>query len=301
MSNPPTFRQLQYLAAVAEYGQFHAAAAACHVSQPTLSVGIMEMEKLLGLPVLDRSNRRRVVLTPFGEEVLSLGRDILQKTEKILARARSLTRPFSGPFRLGVIPTVAPYLLPVILGPLQKKFPDLEFEITEDLSAAIVDKVKDGTLDMALMAFPYDIDGMTHRVLCEEPFYAAMPRDLFPGRKALKTEDLKGHRLLLLEDGHCLRDHALSACGLQPPQERKTFSAASLATLIQLVRQGQGITLLPEMAVKEGYLPKDLKVLPFSGPVPTRQIGLAWRAGAPAEPEILGVCEALTAFLKRSQ
>jgi len=275
MLNLPTIRQLQYLLAVKNAGSFHKAAEQCNVSQSTLSAGIQELERILEYPVLNRTTRS-VRLTPLGEDLVRESDEILARLKALTQKARSLQSPFSMPVRMGVIPTIAPYLLPKIVPPLQNAFPDLDLHITEAQSAELVNDLHNDNLDVLLMAFPYDMKGVQIKIIREEPFYVAAPAGYFKNRKTLKLSDLEGEKLLLLEDGHCLRDHALSACNLQPESARKTFRAASLPTLIQMTAQGYGLTLLPEMVVHQGFLPETVDILPFAKPVPTRQIGLAW-------------------------
>lgn len=286
----PSLRQLQYLVAVAEEGSFSRAAQSCHVTQSTLSAGIAALESLLGQTLLDRS-QNPVTLTSFGREALDRSQEIIRSATAMVERARYLGAPLTGPLRLGIIPTIAPYMLPRILPPLQKKFPALELQLHEDLSARLVEGMKRGELDLILLAFPYNTPGMVQHKLFDEPFFLACPKGLWERPPPVRTEDLEAESLILLEEGHCLRDHALEACELQPLQQRRTFSATSLPTLIQMVQHGYGITLLPEMAVKRGYLPQNIEVFPFKPPLPTRRIGLAWRENSPREKEFLMLAE----------
>lgn len=274
--NLPSLRQLQYLAALADHRSFSRAAETCHVTQSTLSAGIAALESLLGQPLVDRA-QKRTTLTAFGEETLERARDLIAGASAIVERAQHMNAPMSGPLRMGIIPTIAPYMLPRILPGLQKKFPALELQLHEDLSARIVESLQRGALDLILLAFPFDTPGMEQYELFSEPFFLACPKGLWKKAPPVRNEDLRTESLILLEEGHCLRDHALAACKLQPAQQRRTFSATSLPTLIQMVRHGYGITLLPEMAVKHGHLPEDVEFFSFRRPSPQRKIGLAWR------------------------
>jgi LysR family hydrogen peroxide-inducible transcriptional activator len=292
MSIPPTIKQLQYLQALATSGNFLRAANKCNVSQSTLSAGIMEMENLLGLPVIDRKNRKKTTLTPFGEDVLKTANNVLDQMDALTSRAKNIATPLSGPFRLGLIPTIAPYLLPTILPQLQKAFPKLEIHITEDLTAHLIDHLEQGLIDLAILAFPYETPNLKQVIFYEEPFFAAAKKGAFKKEK-ISTQDLENHHLLLLEDGHCLRDHALSACKIELSTNQKSLSATSLLTLIQMAAQGNGITLLPEMVIKQGFLPKSLELTPFKTPKPTRQIGAAWRERSLQNETIKAVLQTL--------
>lgn len=292
MSISPTIKQLQYLTALAEENNFQRAADKCHVSQSTLSAGIMEMENLLGLSVIDRKNRKKTTLTPFGEEVLKTANDVLARINELTARAQNITAPLSGPFRLGIIPTIAPYLLPEILPKLQKNFPKLEIQITEDLTEHLIEQLHKSDIDLAILAFPYETEKLKQVIFYEEPFFAAAQKGTFK-TKQVSTSDLEQHNLLLLEDGHCLRDHALSACKIELNKKQKSLSATSLLTLIQMAAQGNGITLLPEMVIKQGFLPKSLELTPFKTPKPTRQIGASWRENSLQSQTIKAVLQIL--------
>lgn len=290
----PTIKQLQYLIALADHASFSEAAFACNVTQSTLSAGIAELESTLGQKLADRG-QRRVALTPLGIETVEKARQIVQDTSSLIARARSLSDPLSGPLRLGIIPTVAPWLLPRILPALRKKFPALELQLKEDLSARIVEDARLNRLDMILLAFPFETPGMKQYVLYEESFVLAAPKSQWHGSHPVKTAELANEPLLLLDEGHCLRDHALAACHLQPRRERQTFSATSLPTLIQMVANGYGMTLLPEMASHS--LPRNIDIIPFRTPVPARQIGLAWRGNHPRAQAFQKLSDAIKAAI----
>jgi len=275
----PTLRQLEYLITLQRTGSFSDAAVDMNVTQSTLSAGIKELEITLGQQLAQRG-RRHITLTPFGEETADNAVRILQLTDQLMARAQTMTKPLSGPLRLGVIPTIAPYLLPKILPSLQNNFPDLELQIFEDLSDRIIEDTQRGQLDLTLLALPYPTPDMVQRSLWHEDFLLATTED--HKAKTITLIDLDSDNLLLLENGHCLRDHALSACYLSPPSTRRTFSATSLPTLIQMVAGGYGSTLLPQM-VANSALPQAIRTIPFRSPKPSREIGLAWKAGHPKD------------------
>jgi LysR family hydrogen peroxide-inducible transcriptional activator len=236
------------------------------------------MEDILQAPVIDRTNRKRVQFTPLGKEMVEQARGIVAKVEEITHRAQAQNKPLAWPLKMGVIPTIAPYLLPRRLKTLQEKLPALDLHLHEIRSAQLLEKINDGSLDFGLMAFPYDTGTLQTRVVFEEEFWCAAPPGHFKNKKQLRLEDLQDEKLLLLEDGHCVRDHALEACKLQPIKEMKSLSAASLSTLIQMVHEGYGLTLLPEMAVKANpMLPENLTLRRFSKGAPVRQIGFVWK------------------------
>ena len=277
----PSIRQLSYLIAIEDHGSFVKAAEECGITQSTLSAGIKELENILGQQLIIRG-RKRANLTPFGIEVADQARQIIDETDQIVSRSKLLSEPMSGPLRLGIIPTIAPYMLPDILPKINERFSRLELQLHEDITDRLLDKVRKGQIDVILMAFPYETHDLTQCILFEEKFYAAASAKSESLADSINIHDLEPETLLLLEDGHCLRDHALSACDIQLPRQRKTFSATSLPTLIQMVRAGFGITLLPAMACLPSVLPQDIRLIPFKDKKPpTRQIGLAWKSGDP--------------------
>jgi len=285
----PSLRQLSYLVALEKEQSFSRAAESLHVTQSTLSAGIKELENLLGQPVVDRT-QRRVHLTPLGSEVAEEARDLLNRAERISERAKQLSEPMSGPMRLGVIPTIAPYLLPQILPQITAAFPKLEIQLHEDLTGRLLEKINNGELDILLMAFPWSTPGLEQHILYKEPFKLACPKDWnITNKKKISTADLQTENLLLLEDGHCLRNHALDACHLQSLSNRKTYSATSLPTLMEMVRHGYGVTLLPKMAAGGLAAHKDIRIIPFKEPKPTRDIGLAWRRGSAGKDDFLNL------------
>lgn len=296
MNHTPTLKQLQYLLKLNDTRNFRQAAELCHITQPSLTAAIQELENLLGLPVLDRSQRKKVVFTAFGEQVLKTARSVVRDMNALSEQAKMMSKPLSGPMRLGLIPTIAPYLLPQILPPLQKQFPDMDFQITEDLSNSLIEKLHGGKIDIAIMAFPFETPDLNQQIFFEEPFFCAANNNRYKKQK-LKLGDLDNQNVLLLEDGHCLRDHALSACKLQDIHKQKSFSATSLQTLVQMVQQDYGITLLPEMVVQNGLIPNKVSVHAFQNPVPTRKIGAAWRKKDPLAQDLNIVIKHLKSVL----
>ena len=275
----PTFKQLEYLIALKTEGSFSKAAEHCFVTQSTLSAGIKELETILGQTLVDRSSRN-IALTALGEEIYEQATKISHNVDELVSLARIQDQPLCGTLKLGVIPTIAPYMLPQILPSLQKNFTNLNIQLFEDLSERLIEQLLRRKIDLLLMAFPYDAEGIETRILFEEPFLIAAPAGKYKD-KVVELSFLKDKQVLLLEDGHCLRDHALQACQVQSAPQKRTFSATSLPTLIQMISHGYGITLLPEMAACREVLPPSIDIIQFKAPAPTRQIGLAWRKGNP--------------------
>ena len=280
----PTLRQLQYLKALAEHGSFGRAAEAAHVTQPTLSAGIQELEKILGAPVVDRA-RSGVILTPVGAEALRRANVILNEADALVQAAKNAGQPLTGRFRLGVIPTVAPFLLPRALPLLRKRFPNLRLFLREDLTHRLIAALKAGQLDAVLIALPYDMAGLDWAHVSDDELLAAAPADHPLARETeILPSAMEAGDLILLEDGHCLRDHALAACGLRPPKagvEEEIFAATSLPTLVQMVGSGLGVTFLPAMAVDAGLTEAaSVAVRPIAVDHPSREIVVAWRAGS---------------------
>lgn len=280
----PTLRQLQYLKLLVEHGGFGKAAEAAHVTQPTLSAGIQELEKILGSPVVDRA-RSGLILTDVGEAALAKARVILNEADELVQAARSAGRPLTGRFRLGVIPTIAPFLLPRALPLLRSRFPDLRLYLREDLTQRLIAALKSGHLDAALIALPFDMTGLDSAHVADDEILAALPANHpLAGQDRTRPSELEDGDLILLEDGHCLRDHALAACGLRRPRQNDseaTFAATSLPTLVQMVGSGLGVTFLPSMAVAAGLTERtSIEVRPLQAENPTREIVVAWRSGS---------------------
>jgi LysR family hydrogen peroxide-inducible transcriptional activator len=290
----PTLRQLQYLKLLAEHASFSRAAEAAHVSQPALSAGVQELEKILGAPVVERT-RGNVQLTAVGAEAVRRAEDVLARAEDLVEAARNAGKPLSGRFRLGIIPTIAPFLLPAKLPLLKDTYPALRLFIREDLTPRLVAALKAGQLDAAVIALPYAASGIDHARIGDDEILAAAPvghRLAQPG--AIKPGALRSDELILLEDGHCLRDQALAAFDLDPPRGEDVFAATSLPTLIQMVSSGLGVTFLPAMAVKAG-LANDpgVVVRSIAAKAPRREIVVAWRAGSSRAAEARLLAEAL--------
>lgn len=295
----PTLRQLQFFSALARRRSFSKAAEDCLVSQSTLSSAIKELEGLLGAALVDRSSRV-FALTPAGEDVARRAGPVLAMSED-LVRAVGERRPLEGPFSLGVIPTIAPFFLPAATPRLKAAFPKLELYLREDLTAHLVERLSAGLLDAALLAFPYDAPALDHVEIGDDAFwFAVSPAHRLGKAKSIALQDIDGEALLLLEDGHCLRDHAIDACRLRSPESAAAFGATSLFTLVQMVQSGLGPTLLPDMAVKAGLAKSaGLAAIPFTPPRPSRRIGLAWRKGSGRREEAELLARALKDCLER--
>jgi LysR family hydrogen peroxide-inducible transcriptional activator len=286
----PTIRQLQYLKLLAEHGSFSRAADAAHVTQPTLSAGVQELEKALGGPVVERA-RAGVILTGMGREAVRRAEDVLARVEDLVQAAKSAGQPLSGRFRLGVIPTIAPFLLPKALPLIRERFPALRLYLREDLTGRLIAALKSGALDAALIALPYDTQGLETAFVCQDALLAATPSGhRLAAHRQVDSEDMAGEELILLEDGHCLREHALAACSLEPPrgdpEGESAFAATSLHTVVQMVASGLGISLVPAMAVQAGLAEgAPVAVRPLEAGAPKREIVVAWRAGSSRGPE----------------
>lgn len=281
----PTLRQLRYLVALDEHRHFGRAAESCLATQSTLSAGLQELESLLGVTLVERT-KRKVLMTPLGEEVAARGRELLRGAEDIADLARAHGKPLCGRLRLGVIPTIAPFLLPRALPGLRRLYPELKLILREDLTARLLERLAAGDLDAAVLALPYDAPEMEMEALYTDPFVLACP----PGHPLAELDsvggaDLAGADLLLLEEGHCLRDHALAACSLPAPRRGEGMLGTSLGTLVQMVASGMGVTLLPRLAVESGILTgTDLVTRPLTGGG-ARLLGLAWRKSSARKDE----------------
>lgn len=291
----PTLRQLQYLKLLAEHASFSRAAEAAHVSQPALSAGVQELEKILGAPVVERT-RGNVQLTAVGAEAVRRAEDVLARTEDLVEAARNAGKPLSGRFRLGVIPTVAPFLLPARLPDIKRDYPALRLFIREDLTPRLVAALKSGHLDAAVIALPYTATGIEHARIGDDEILAAAPvGHALAGPGPIAPGSLKAEDLILLEDGHCLRDQALAAFDIEAPKGDDVFAATSLHTLVQMVSSGLGVSFLPEMAVRAGLADMPgVVVRPISAKAPRREIVVAWRTGSSRAAEARLLAEALT-------
>ena len=282
----PTLRQLQYLKLLVDHGSFSRAAEAAHVTQPTLSAGIRELETILGAQVVDRA-RSGVILTAAGQEAVTRAAAILSQTEDLVQAARGAGQPLAGRFRLGVIPTIAPYLLPKALPALRSRFPKLRLFLREDLTHRLIVGLKGGALDAALIALPYDMSGLDWAHVEDDELLAAAPANHpMAQQERVDPDTLLPRDLILLEDGHCLRDHALAACGLEPPRgagmgDEESFAATSLPTLVQMIGSGLGVSFLPSMAVAAGLAENaPVTIRPLNSDHSSREIVVAWRAGS---------------------
>lgn len=276
----PTLRQLEYLAAVAEHLHFGRAAAACSVSQPGLSIQVRQAEEILGVRVFERA-ARRVLVTPEGESVIRRAREILERVDALSEEAGANREPLSGRLRLGVIPTVAPYVLPRVLPRVRETFPVLRLFLREDFTVRLLARLRSGSLDLLFLALPVGGDDLATMPLFDEAFVLACPEaDPLAAVRRIATGDLEMRTVLLLEDGHCLRDQALAVCRSAGMREAAEIQATSLGTLVQMVANGLGVTLLPESAVPvEVSQDTRVAVRRFCEPQPRRTLGLVWRAG----------------------
>jgi LysR family transcriptional regulator, hydrogen peroxide-inducible genes activator len=294
-----SLRALGYLVALAETRHFGKAAERCFVSQPTLSAQLKKLEEQLGVQLVERGQQAR--LTDIGQRIVERARRVLDEVREIEELARNFQDPLAGELRVGLIPTVGPYLLPHIAGPLHDRFPRLKLLLVEHQTHRLVELLKSGELDVGVLALPVPGERLVTRVLYAETFLVALPaRHALARRRRLSLEDLDGETLLLLEEGHCLRDQALEACSLSRVREAQDFRATSLETLRQMVAAGVGITLLPRLAVEQPIAPSaSLAVRHFKPPEPSRTIAAAWRPGCAREETIAHVCSAIEALMAR--
>lgn len=282
-----TLRELRYLVALADRGHFGRAAEACHVSQPTLSTQLKKLEQFLGATLFERTNKT-VRITPIGERILAKARRILTEAESIIELGQQAAGPLIGPLNLGIIPTLGPYLLPWLLPALNDSHPDLRLIVHEDLTDHLLGRLKAHRIDAALLALPIEKENLDTLPLFDEPFFFACPPDhALAKAKEVKQSELRKEHLLLLTDGHCLRDQALAVCGFAeaPPEDEGTdFRAASLETIRQMVAAGMGCTLLPAMAL--GSTEKSpFEVRPLAAGA-SRRIGLVWRSTYPKAADL---------------
>lgn len=272
-----TLKQMRYFDALAIAGHFGRAAELVNVSQPALSAQIAEMERELNLTLAERS-RGQPILTREGEALLPKIRAILASVDQLYQDAQSATGVLEGRLRLGIIPTVAPYLVPVLIPVLRDRFPKLNVELKELMTQACLDEVRAGRLDCAIIALPRERHGLSSRHLFEDRFMIASADDDSTVLLSPVTEaDVDMERLLLLEEGHCLRDQALAVCGANAGRRVANYGATSMATLLQMVSHGMGITLIPEIAVRDERSRNRMRIIPFADPQPSRQIGMVWR------------------------
>jgi LysR family hydrogen peroxide-inducible transcriptional activator len=289
----PTLKQLQYLVALRVHGHFGRAAEACFVTQSTLSAGIKELETSVGVTLVERT-KRVVRFTPLGSRVADKAQRILREAEELADLVRAAGKPLSGELRMGVIPTIAPFLLPTLLPRLRRQYPDLKLYLREETSGAACDSLHRGQLDCVLLALPYrcgEIDSVT---LFDDPLLVAFPPGADTPAGLVTPAAIDEDSLLLLEDGHCLKDHALAACSRPDLRAEASMLGTSLHTLVQMVDNGLGMTLIPEMAVKAGILDgTGITARPLDAPHAFRRIALVWRKGSPREKEFRLLADAL--------
>ena len=295
MNGRPSFRQLEYVLAISERGTFSDAAASCGVTQPALSTQVRKLEESLGVSLFER-RPTGAVPTPAGERVIGLAHRIVADVGDLVVAAQAMQDPLRGTLRLGVIPTVAPYLLPQIMPRLRERFPELRLLLREERTSRLTSLVHDGELDLILVALESDLAGLETRPLFSDPFVLAVSQThRLARRKWAGAKDLLGEDVLLLDDGHCLRDQALAICDAAGACELGDFRATSLSTLLQMVEAGVGITLLPTMAVRANpYLRSHLRLIDFRSPVPGRTIAVAWRRSSPIKDALTTLAGVLT-------
>ncbi len=284
-------KDLRYLVAVADQRHFSRAAAQCFVSQPTLSAQVKKLEESLGVQLIERAPNN-VTLTQAGEQIVARARRILEATDEVVTLARSQRDPLAGRLRVAFLPTIGPYLLPHVAPAVRKALPRLELRLYEYQTASILEKLHAGELDVGVLALPVELAGLEVRELYREPFVVALPeRHPLAARASLRVADLKGEPLLLLEEGHCLRDQALEVCSRAGVRDQQDFRATSLETLRQMVATGAGVTLMPELAGRGAYRnARGVVLRPFARPAPVRHIGALWRKTTPRRAAIDALC-----------
>ena len=283
----PTIRQLQYLVAVIDLNHFGQAAERCNVTQSTLSAGIAELENLLRAQLIERT-KRRVRVTPLGEEIAEKARGLLDMATDIAETAQAAEAPLSGRFRMGVIPTIGPYVLPRVLARLRNAYPDIRLYLREGQTKSLIDRLGRGELEAALIALPYDIGELEKLPLGPDPLWVVLPLDHpLTASKTVSPDDLAGEEMLLLEDGHCLRDHALAACSLKGPRGTSGFESTSLYTLVEMVANGLGVTFVPEIAITAGLLKGSaVEARPLPADSSPRELALVWRKSYRREADL---------------
>ena len=285
-------KDLRYLVAVADQRHFGRAAERCFVSQPTLSAQLKKLEDNLGVQLIERAPNN-VCLTEAGEAIVARARRILEASDEMVTLARSQRDPLAGRLRVALLPTIGPYLLPRVAPAVRKALPRLELRLYEYQTAAMLAKLHAGELDVGILALPVEVDGLESRELYREAFMVALPEHHpLAARERVRLADLKGEQLLLLEEGHCLRDQALEVCSRVGVSDQQDFRATSLETLRQMVATGAGITLLPELAGRGAYRnARGVALRPFARPAPERHIGALWRKSSARRAAIDALCE----------
>ena len=288
-------KDLKYLVALADTGHFGRAAERTFVSQPTLSAQLKKLEQSLGVQLIERAPNN-VSLTEAGEQIVARARRILEATDEVVTLARSQRDPLAGRLRVAFLPTIGPYLLPHVAPVVRKALPRLELRLYEYQTDLMLEKLHAGELDMGVLALPVELAGLEARELYREPFTVALPeRHALAARDSVRVADLKGETLLLLEEGHCLRDQALEVCARAGTRDAQDFRATSLETLRQMVATGAGITLLPELAGRGAYRnARGVVLRPFTRPAPVRHIGALWRKSTPRRAAIDALCTVIS-------
>ena len=292
----PTVKQLQYLVALREHGHFGKAAEACFVTQSTLSAGLRELETLLGTMLVERT-KRVVRFTPLGMRIADKASRVLRESEELADMARAQSQPLTGELRMGVIPTIAPFLLPAMLPSLRRDLPRLKLFLREETSAGACEALHRGQLDCVLLALPYACGDIDRADLFDDRLFIAFPHGEAPARAAVSASAIDERRLLLLEDGHCLKDHALSACNRPDIRAGAAMLGTSLHTLVQMVDNGLGLTFVPEMAIAAGILEgTGIGARPLAAANNSRRIALVWRRSSPREKEFRMLADKLRAI-----
>jgi LysR family hydrogen peroxide-inducible transcriptional activator len=293
-------KDLKYLVALADTGHFGKAAERTFVSQPTLSAQLKKLEEYLGVKLVERQPKN-VQLTDVGKQVVIRARRMLEQGDEIVALARNNTDPLSGRLKMALIPTVGPYLLPRVMQKIRKAVPNLGLMLYEYQTEPLLKRLRDGDIDLGIIALPTDQEGLESRVLYQEDFMLAVPQQhALAGKSTIRIQDLKGQALLLLEDGHCLREQALEVCSRVGVHEVEDFRATSLETLRQMVVAGLGITLLPELAVDAPFgAQRGLTTRSFANPAPSRTVGAVWRKSSTRTVAIGELCRVIDHVMAR--
>ncbi len=295
----PTIKQLQYLVALRQHGHFGRAAEACFVTQSTLSAGLRELESLLGVTLVERT-RRVVRFTALGESVADKAERVIRSSEELAGLARAQGKPLHGELRMGVIPTIAPFLLPAMLPRLRDKWPSLKLYLREEASQAACEALHRGQLDCVLLALPFACGDVEFAPLFEDPLFVAFPRGEAPPGKVVDVAAIDENRILMLEDGHCLKDHALSACNRPDLRAHATMMGTSLHTLVQMVDNGLGVTFVPAMAIDAGILDGTrIDARPLRSDHGFREIALVWRRSSPRDQEFRLLADTLREIAKK--
>jgi LysR family hydrogen peroxide-inducible transcriptional activator len=294
-------RDLRYLVTVADTLHFGRAAERCHVSQPTLSAQIKKLEEYLGVEVFERQPKR-VAITEIGAQIVARARQVLQDADEIVALARNNRDPLAGRMKVALIPTIGPYLLPRVSSKLRKRLPRLQLMLYEYQTDSLLERLRNGEVDVGILALPVPLDGLEVRELYDEAFTVALPRNHeLAKRETLRLPDIAGETLLLLEDGHCLRDQALEVCSRVHMRENQDYRATSLETLRQMVAAGLGVTLLPELAAKAPIgTGQGIAIRRFANPPPSRTVCAVWRRSSTRSQAIEALCDAIAGEMQAS-